>query len=584
MTSSIGESSDSFSSYEEVLDIESAEVVPELVRRTFERSYDEESMGSADSISSSRSSLDAVRDFFIPSSHPSKLKKYEHILNEYIKGLGGLEQAEIALKCLEDFDQRNPMVEHITNAYRALLGKGKWAGKNERERYRDVVKELRAAIETYQYKKLRKGPIRNPRAVVCVEIIQNLVKARWFQSEMYSHLKSATKLFTGSPEGSDSEFDLDDLSEEEFAETFREMNGRIKTASPEIRKRQMSLWKQQLQGATGLKDFSGTENIPFIRCRYEYQNEDGSVETIDYMRHSRPTVGGNFLEFVGGVISRVFCKVFRVQPEKAHDGEEIASDYEEAIRIAKDHGEAIFYVVHQRRTPGTVENEADSTKLIESLDRKHPNFHVLIQSVEGPLFQRGEGYDFLRTMDHLKTALVDSFRDSPTSPNRVPDAVNTDEYRAFLGNLFDDVRGIFFPDISDDHELTQEEWEKMILYFYVFQKDDLKFRLNDGDYKVKYYTTPCKDFLDRGGNMAMVEDFVHYHMAGRGPSSEDLQHTLYTTLGAPILVKKKQVIEHRVERGLEMVEDLSKLSPDQEKKLREYRFHGRALHAVSYPK
>lgn len=150
-----------------------------------------------------------------------------------------------------------------------------------------------------------------------------------------------------------------------------------------------------------MKDFSGTENIPFIRCRYEYQNEDGTVETIDYMRHSRPTVGGNFFEFVGGVISRVFCKVFGVHSKNAQDGEEIASDYEEAIRIAENHGEAIFY-------------------------------------------------------------------------------------------------------------------------------DDLKFRLN-GEYKVKYYTTPCKDFLDRGGNMAMVEDFVHYHMTRERPSSEGLQHTLYTT-------------------------------------------------------
>lgn len=106
------------------------------------------------------------------------------------------------------------MIEHITNAYRALLGKGKWEGKNQREHYQVVVKELRASIETYQYKKLRKGPIRNPRVQVCVEIIQNLVKTRWFKPEMYSHLKSATELFTASPEGSDSEFSLDDLSEE----------------------------------------------------------------------------------------------------------------------------------------------------------------------------------------------------------------------------------------------------------------------------------------------------------------------------------------------------------------------------------
>ncbi|MCP5505782.1 MAG: hypothetical protein H7A38_02740 [Chlamydiales bacterium] len=582
-------------------DFEGCYHVPDLDERTSKLAEDQLSQCSSQSSSSARSSFEAVRDFFVSSHHPSKMKKYIHILNQYIDHLGGEKVLRNAYEELKGFEQTNSMVENATKAYAILLGEGKWAEKNERERYQAFVSALRDAIETPQYQRVRgirfAGPSKRglyvplsqrhnkeafiERAIKCVTHLQNLVDARWFQSEMYTHLKQATNRFTSDTESSDDEISLDHLTEEDYPRTFKAMNERIKTASPELKKRPASLGMQMLKGATGMKDFSGTENIPYIRCRYDYQDESGETETIHYMRHSRPTVGGRLIEFVGSLVTRLFSKIFG--NPTAHDGEKIASDYEEAIRLAGDRKEAIFYVVHQRRSQGLFENEADSTHLIENLDDKHQNFHTLIQSVEGPLFERGEGYEFFQTMGDLKLALLQSFENSPKAPNRLPNAVNTKEYRQVMGELFDDVRSIFFSEVQDGQSLTQSQWEKMILYFYVFQKDDLKFRLSNGDHTVKYYTTPCKDFLDRGGNMAMVEDFVHYHMAGAGPSREDLEHTLYTTLGAPILVKKKQVIEGRVERGLEIVEDLSRLSADQRGKLQEYRFQGRKLARVDYP-
>lgn len=582
-------------------DLDSFYLVPELDERTSKLAQDQLSQCSSHSSSSSRSSYEAMRDFFVSSKHSSKMEKYVHILNQYTDHLGGENVLRGAYEELKGFDQANPMVENATEAYAILLGEGKWAGKNERERYQAFVSALRGAIETPQYQNLRGLPFADQnkrglyvplsqlhnregflvRAEKCVVHLQNLVDARWFQSEMYDHLKQATDRFTSDTESSDDEFPLEHLTEEDYPKTFKAMNERIKTASPELKKRPVALGIQKLKGATGMKDFSGTENIPYIRCRYDYQDRNGNTETIHYMRHSRPTVGGRFVQFAGSLATRLFSKVFR--NPTAHDGEKIASDYEEAIRLAGSRKEAVFYVVHQRRSPGLFENEADSTHLIENLDDKHQNFHTLIQSVEGPLFKRGKGYEFCHSMGDLKLALLQSFENSSRAPNRLPNAVNTNDYRKIMGKLFDDARSIFFPEVQDGQSLTQSQWEKMILYFYVFQKDDLKFRLSNGDHTVKYYTTPCKDFLDRGGNMAMVEDFVHYHMAGDGPSHEDLEHTLYTTLGAPILVKKKQVIESRVERGLEIVEDLSKLSPDQAKKLQEYRFQGRKLARVDYP-
>jgi hypothetical protein len=532
-----------------------------------------------------KNSSHAVHDFFIGSNHSSKLEKYGSILEQYITHLGGNSKVTQALNNLEKFDQYNPMVEHATSACRALLGKGQWEGKNERDRYQNFVKELRAAIETHQYQKLKNETAPDIKTLVCVELIKNLVKVRWFKSEMYPHLEKATELFMNKSEGPEYSERIETLSELNFSKTFTDMNNRIKNGPSEIRKRKIALWKQQFEGITGLKDFSGTENISFVRCRYDYKTEGGDTETIHYLRHSRPTVGGSLSEFLIGVITRIFCTVFHIHQTSPNDGETIATDYEEAIHIAKEQGEAIFYVVHQRRTPGIIENEADSTKLIEGLDKKHENFHVLIQSVEGPLFNQEGRYADLRTMAMLKYHLCESFKtDNPESPNCLPKAVRDEkQYHEDLGKMFDEVRHIFFPDVGNFTQLTPEEWQKMILYFYVFQKDDLKFRLSNENYTVKYYTTPCKDFLDRGGNMALVEDFIHYHMAKNAPTKEDLQHTLYTTLGAAIDVKKKEVIEKRLEIGLKIVEDLAKLNESQKTALQEYRFQERKFTSVRYP-
>lgn len=515
--------------------------------------------------------LDRVKYFFISSDHPSKLEKYNHILAQYTHHLGGEQKIQEALQTLERTGP-STLKDHTMNALRALLGEGEWAGKNSRERYQDFVKELRAAIETPEYQEQREN-LNNS----CVKIIQDLVKIRWFESEMYSHLEKSTNLFI-SPQTKES---IDGVNVGSFSETFKEANKGIKNAHPELRKRQVSLLNQRLQGMTGAKDFSGTENIPFIRCQYDYNNEDtGKVESIKYMRHSRPTVGGSFLDHLIGMINRIVTKIFGGRLDKVSDGETIASDYEEAIRIAKDQNEAIFYVVHQRRATGIFENEGDGTKLIEELDEKHDNFHVLVQSVQGPLFERKKEYKDLKTMDELKTALINSFGDSPDSPNRLPNAVRDNYYYLqHLEEIFDEVKDIFFPDVDQP---TQDQWEQMILLFYVFQKDDLKFRLN-GDDTVKYYTTPCKDFLDRGGNMALIEDMVHYYMANENPSPEDLKHTLYTTLGTPILVKKTQVVEHHIERGLKIVDLLATLSAEKKGQLRAHRFHDRSVAAVNYP-
>ncbi len=528
----------------------------------------------------SSSLLRKVTDFFISGEHPFKLKKYTQILDQYVLGLGGADSVSRFLSRLEGFNQKNQMVKHLTKAYRILAGRGNY--KNDRARYQDLIKELRATIKCQQYQEIRKSPESQIgwKLAFCVRATKKLVQARWFKSEMYGYLKESTDLYmTHTPTSTHSSGRY-----QTFSDRFVEMNQKVKEAPIALKKSSVALGKQKLGGAVGIKDFSGTENVPFVRCRYHYRNAaTGEERTIEYMRHSRPTVGGNALQFAGGVASRVFNSVTGSDGPSMHDGESIASDYEEAIQIAAERKEAIFYVVHQRRIPGGIENEADSTKLIENLDGKHANFHTLIQSVEGDLFEQKGKYAIDPTGESHKAALIDSFVNDKNPPNRLPNAVRGDrEYHRFLGELYDQAFQTLFPERAQSEPLSADEWKEMTLFFYVMQKDDLKFRLSNDDYTVKYYTTPCKDFLDRGGNMAMVEDFVHYHMTEDGPTNKDRDHTLYTSLGTPVLVKKKEAILNRFIDGLRLVEKLERREHDK-RALKGSRFHNWQFVQVEYP-
>jgi hypothetical protein len=116
-------------------------------------------------------------------------------------------------------------------------------------------------------------------------------------------------------------------------------------------------------------------------------------------------------------------------------------------------------------------------------------------------------------------------------------------------------------------------WQSFILLFYAFQKTDLKIRLNGvNEFKLTAFTTPCKDFLDRGGNQAFVEDRLHHYMSGEESNSKRMEQALCLLLGPPIAVKKIGVIPKRVAPGLAVEKLFSQMSDSHKKRLRAYTF------------
>ena len=116
-------------------------------------------------------------------------------------------------------------------------------------------------------------------------------------------------------------------------------------------------------------------------------------------------------------------------------------------------------------------------------------------------------------------------------------------------------------------------WQSFILLFYAFQRMDLKFRLNRvNGFRLTAYKTPCKDFLDRGGNQAFVEDRLLHYILDQQDNPQRMEEALYNLLGPPILVKKKEAIPRRILPGMK-VEQLLKGMPSYAP-LRGYRFGG----------
>jgi hypothetical protein len=203
----------------------------------------------------------------------------------------------------------------------------------------------------------------------------------------------------------------------------------------------------------------------------------------------------------------------------------------------------VFYVLHQRINPDWVANERDRALEIVNLQKDHDNFFVLVQPLEGAFFDRkGDA-----TFNELQKALIDQFfSDHHRRECRLPMQGLAEDYRREFEILIAQVHAIFF---GAKQELSSEEWKRFLFIFYIFQKIDLKFRLG-----ANFYTTPCKDFLDRGGSQALVELILHLYWMKEEDNQEYLSDILYNIIGASIMVRKSEVLGHRLQEALKTLD------------------------------
>lgn len=474
--------------------------------------------------------------------------------------------------------RKNLMLKRLERALAHLLYPvDRWAREgfcyaNAKEQREVYVKSLREVLATEQYQKIRREYNVSEEYKECRILIRSLCAAL-FLCEKHEFLR---QLLQFHEEGHDrlhpNPKEIPAVTRENFAEVVMAKNAKVAGSPDEIKVHWVDRNKRMLYGALGIEDFLMTD-LPFLRGKQVFINERGEERVFYYMRHPTPHVPNSML----GAMLRIFSQGY------IQSGEAIAPEFEGMLEAIAERGESYLIQSHQRlNDSGTIENEDGRSQTLYRLQQSYNNFHVVFQAVEGDLFERKQAYAAMTTFAELKRAIKDSFYDKK-NPNRLPYLLKDDEqYRnKVIDNLLNQVHQKIFGsrmDISfDGMDLTQpnkaypnREWQEFILAFYIFQGDDLKFRLPN----VKYFCTNCKNFFDRGGNRAMAEDRMHQEMSKREVTREHLEETIVNLVPVPLQSKGKAVIEHRLRPGLALADTLAKLSLLERLSLQEVSFNG----------
>lgn len=380
------------------------------------------------------------------------------------------------------------------------------------------------------------------------KIVQKLCYARFFETDLSSYFNECLDR---------ANCDTHDLSGgvtlQEFAEKSLELNKRFDALRTKLQF--IGTMIQRYKGDRGNTKMA-ERNPPNFRGEQRY----GDM-TVTAIRHGRPTKDSGLMWWKSQANSKRFLPINqRIDPE-----------YIAALKEAEDREEGVFYVVHQK-TKGHG-SESAASELIFNLEKDHENFFCLSQRVEGQYFERN-----LQSQPESVQDLTEEFmaQFETGGSNRLPGSIQDDQtYKEELKGLLETSMNLLF---KEGLVQTKEERQTFILLSYVVQKEHLKKYLNakqGGDQKkafpIKYYSTVCKDDLDRGGNMMMVETLFQTLLTEKSDKEKEKLYSqnLQATVVAPYMVRKTGVLQHRIDPGLKVADHLSHLSQSNVAGLRE---------------
>ena len=527
-----------------------------------------------------------VYDYEMIGSYGVNLERQAHrvALNEYVRILRDKFQINLddTIFAINEWRKKAYQNDPMVNAlYRTLLylkypvdpyNRSKPLYTNAKKQYKKYVVSLREIIATEQYKKMQKEAHLPKERKECLALIGALCEAR-FCSENHELLRQLLQLHENAYDRLYSKTEeIPSVTRENFVQVVMKKNRKVFDAPSEMKVSWSHQYSRMGYGALGLEDFLLTD-IPFLRGEQVFINAEGKEKTFYYMRHPTPHIPSSTLNTLARICSLNYIK----------SAETIAPEFEGMLEAIAKRKEDYLIQSHQRLndTKGICENEDTRSQTLYELQKSHSNFHVVFQAVEGDLFDRKGKYAEITTFVDLKKAIKDSFYEE-RSPNRLPYLLESDEFyrQEVLDTLLDQVHHVLFEGrmhISfngldprqSKKPYPNREWQEFILAFYIFQGDDLKFRLPN----VKYFCTNCKNFFDRGGNRAMAEDRMHQEMSGE-VTREQLEETIVNLVPVPIQSKGKGVLEHRLPPGLALAETLTRLSAEKRQQLQKITFNG----------
>ncbi len=326
-----------------------------------------------------------------------------------------------------------------------------------------------------------------------------------------------------------------------FGKELIELNDQVDHAPKYTKKGSLDLAAQQFTGEMLGGDFTGGMNTPNVRSLDTYSSESGEQQVVVYSRHGSPTSGKKgtlgALQALGvNITAKLLGK------KVGNTLEDVVPNYERFIAALSEGGEAAFFAVHQQLDGGT---EMDRVLAIMALQERHENVAVLVQPIgQGHLGTKSGPYEDANTFDQLKQAIIENFFEngegSPADRRRcqLPQFVLKDaSYKDRMEEIIDFVRANYF-DEKDDFS-NAAVWEEFILIFFTYQREDLMFRFQgEKGLKVVYKTTPCKDFQDRGGKVALTFACIAAMCSDRFDSQEFMREQAVHVTMAPFMIKR----------------------------------------------
>ncbi|HPE85332.1 MAG TPA: hypothetical protein PLO43_04055, partial [Chlamydiales bacterium] len=452
------------------------------------------------------------------------------------------------------------------------------------------------------------------------KLLQDLIYVRWSGLPFWHYLLSLPETFR--------EFSGDYVDQaacmprkENFHNWVYNANTTVNSApnSPFLRKGVLQKMAQMWEGNVGTRFID--MNIPHPISTLTFEKDGSATEVSDNRYPSVTTAGSN-----GVGLGRIIAAGFDIasfntagvgEYFEGGNGEDILPEYSEFLRICRDKKIGVLLTSHQTmisrqhiKGGSKTEDESGRVNQLRGLEKDHPNYFCLVQPFYGSFFEKYGSYNETKTFAQFKENVIDAFTsESPEKTGCALPAIFNDKpgsveaYRQTLGDLFDQVHGIFFENkeviglpswmkgretpwngISnlDENQKQKIAWQSFLLYFYVFQQLDLNFRLQelqkgrDEVFSITHRVAQCKDAQDRAGTLNFIKGRLFDLMLDREFDPEKMKEKADAFIGVCI-ANKKQGVNHWIKLALQG-DALRHHMPEENKaKLRDLKFCGYKL-------
>ena len=494
-----------------------------------------------------------VHLFFVP-ENPQKEFKYRYALETMHRELhahGNLNTLLNRLRQSLNIDPEQaytsgkipPVFPFAANAYCAFRALDNPKGyKGIRQQYAHFLFFLRQALS--QSDQIGNGPaLRSAH-----DLLLKLCFAKYAKVEMYPHLQTFVLAALNRQ--------MPMVALSDLAHAIHSANEQLQSAEAQFKKPALSLnfgASGKAWGALGLGGFdpTATSNTPYVHSKRMFR----SGKEVEILRHGTPTADKTLLAAARGGIQWLASFVSPITPDSIQP--EVIPEYKAFLRSVQDKN--LLYVNHQvfSSKPTLVGESARSHALVQ-LEKEHPNFHCLCLPMDGKFWK--QSYLEKASVTELKNDLLNALL-LETDGFRLPRDLKKrhEKLRAHFTKVLDAVHEGYF---SNAEEISlKDKWAFNMLFFSEIEDSFIE------ELNISYMNSSCKDDKDRGNARKIGNAIKNAMLLGKENDPKTLEEIFILAL-APFIIKNEEIIEHRLEMGLALIDLVARLTNEQKGAIR----------------